>query len=142
MKGIKREDSEAMDVLLKSAASARGVALLEIQIKLVVRLRKLLSASSSCIGKELVCAEIVQRYMSLLLQWLIPKEKDEMTPSSYSSSLSNTNESSSSLVQTGRAKVLDDILWIITSIINSSVDFSNELAKLHIISELVLFFFT
>ena len=119
MKGVKRDEAELLDGLMKAASSARGVVLLELQIKIVVRLRKLLSSAAGSSGKDSVCADIVSRYAAPMLQWLLMED----------------GEDKSTLVSTGRSKVIEDVLWILTSIINSAHDFSQDLIKANVIGK-------
>lgn len=127
MKGIKREEEEAIDSLIRSTTEVHGVVLLELQIKILVRLRKLLNAATSTNSKESICADIVHRYMCPLVLWL--NQKDEKNDDIIYNGLT---ESNIQLLQTGRAKVVEDIMWILTCITNSSGDFSPELVKLNI----------
>ena len=116
MKGIKRDEAEHLDALVKAAAAAKGVALLELQIKIVVRLRKLLSSAAGSSGKDSVCADIVNRYAAPMLQWL-----------------HFSGEEANSLMSTGRAKVTEDVLWVLTSIINSTHDYSQDLLRANVV---------
>jgi hypothetical protein len=102
MKGIKKEDVEILDALMKSASVTSGVGLLELQIKTVVRLRKLVSTASGTSAKEHLSSEIVQRYIAAMLEWLLFKNGDD------------EDVDRGSLVSTGRAKVFEDVLWLLT----------------------------
>jgi hypothetical protein len=112
MKGIKRDETDTLDSLIESAATAAGVSLIEIQIKFVVRLRKLMNNATSNSAKESVCADIAGKYIVPMLQWLLyPFSSEE------------------SIESTGRFRVVDDIIWLLTAVNNSTMDFTEYLIK-------------